>query len=204
VYPFHYVLHDPTGACIVIEYIDGKLTIYDNPLRVMTNAPDFKWMMTNLSNYVNLSPTNAIETSLGNSLIRQIGQGSGMIGLPGDFTPPSRFVRMAFLTQSAMPVTGVENGLNLAMTLIDNVDIAAGTIRNNEKGTANYENTQWAVVTDIVQKRFHFRSYTNKNWRYIDVAEALKDAVEVKSVSIDVQPSYTNVTGSLKKGMDDK
>jgi choloylglycine hydrolase len=204
VYPFHYILHDRTGACIVIEYTGGVLNIHDNPLRVMTNAPDFRWMMTNLSNYVNLSPTNVQQTSLGNVKIPMLGNGSGMLGIPGDFTPPSRFVRMALLTNTALPVTGPDEGLSLAMTLIDNVDISKGNIRDNQKGTVDYENTQWSVVTDIVRKRFYFRSYANKNWRYIDVMEALKDAVELKSISIDSPPSYTNVTDRLKKGMDDR
>ncbi len=57
--PLHYTLHDATGASIVIEPVDGKLKVYDNPLGVMTNSPSFDWHMTNLRNYVKLSPNNA-------------------------------------------------------------------------------------------------------------------------------------------------
>ncbi|WP_295428173.1 linear amide C-N hydrolase [uncultured Thiodictyon sp.] len=49
--PLHYVLHDRTGAGIVIEYADAKQTVYDNPVNVMTNGPRFPWHLTNLGNY---------------------------------------------------------------------------------------------------------------------------------------------------------
>ena len=57
--PFHYTLHDATGASLVVEPVGGTLKIYDNPLGVMTNAPEFDWHLTNLKNYVKLSPFNA-------------------------------------------------------------------------------------------------------------------------------------------------
>jgi len=53
--PFHYVLHDRSGAAIVIEYVGGRQMIYDNPVKVMTNGPSFSWHLTNLSNYSFLS-----------------------------------------------------------------------------------------------------------------------------------------------------
>jgi len=51
----HYIVHDAAGKSIVIEYVGGKLNVYDNPLGVITNSPAFDWHMTNLRNYVNFS-----------------------------------------------------------------------------------------------------------------------------------------------------
>jgi choloylglycine hydrolase len=93
--PVHYVIHDKSGKSIVIEPVDKTLKIYDNPLGILTNAPTFDWHMTNLRNYVNLSVTNVPQIAIGDLKIPSFGQGSGMHGLPGDFTPPSRFVRAA-------------------------------------------------------------------------------------------------------------
>jgi choloylglycine hydrolase len=50
----HYIVHDASGKSIVIEYVGGKLNVYDNPLGVFTNSPPFDWHMTNLRNYVTL------------------------------------------------------------------------------------------------------------------------------------------------------
>jgi len=102
--PLHYVVHDASGDCIVIEHTGGKLTIYDNPLGVMTNSPGFDWMTTYLCNFGNLSAVNVPPRRLAGLTLNQYGQGSGMVGLPGDFSPPSRFVRMVALTQTAKPV----------------------------------------------------------------------------------------------------
>lgn len=121
--PLHYAVHDAAGGCIVVEYTEGQLKVYDNPLGVMTNSPPFDWMLINLSNYVNLSATGVPKLDLAGFSIHQAGQGSGMLGLPGDFSPPHRFVRTVALAQASLPVTGPDNGVTLAMTLIDSVDI---------------------------------------------------------------------------------
>jgi hypothetical protein len=53
--PIHIAVHDTAGNNIVIEFIEGKVNVYDNPIGVMTNAPTFDWHLTNLRNYVNLA-----------------------------------------------------------------------------------------------------------------------------------------------------
>ncbi len=103
----HYIIHDASGKSIVIEYVGGKLNVYDNPLGVLTNSPPFDWHMTNLRNYVNFSMTNVPPVQLGSIKLLPFGQGSGMLGMPGDFTPPSRFVRAVAFSQSVFkPKTG--------------------------------------------------------------------------------------------------
>lgn len=86
--PLHYTLHDATGASLVIEPIDGTLKVYDNPVTAMTNSPTFEWHITNLRNYVKLSNVNAPPLKLGGVIISALGNGSGMLGVPGDGTPP--------------------------------------------------------------------------------------------------------------------
>ena len=100
----HYEIDDQSGHSIVIEYVGGKLVVYDNPLGVLTNAPSFDWQMTNLHNYVNFSMTNVPPIKLsGGVTLSPFGQGSGMLGIPGDFTPPSRFVRAVAFTPIRLP-----------------------------------------------------------------------------------------------------
>jgi choloylglycine hydrolase len=84
--PVHFVVHDRTGKSIVIEPVDKVLKLHQNPLGVMTNSPTFDWHMTNLRNYVNLSVTNVPPIALRDIKLGQFGEGSGMHGLPGDFT----------------------------------------------------------------------------------------------------------------------
>jgi choloylglycine hydrolase len=196
--PLHFCVHDPQGNSLVIEYVKGKLHVYDNPLGVLTNSPTFDWMTTYLSNFVNLSATNVPQLDLKGFTIHQFGQGSGMVGLPGDYSPPSRFVRMVAYTQAALPVEGAAAGLNLAMTIINNIDIPKGTVREKTEKGRGYDITQWTVVGDLTNKKYYFRTHDNKNWRYVDVAKALQGAKGVMSMSLEVPPDYPEISVSAK------
>ena len=87
----------------MVEYVGGRLHLYNNPLGVITNSPPFDWHLNNLRNYVNLSANNVPQLKLKGINIYPTGQGSGMMGLPGDVTPPSRLVRAVAFTQAALP-----------------------------------------------------------------------------------------------------
>ena len=196
--PVHFAVHDAQGNSLVIEYVKGKLHIYDNPLGVMTNSPPFDWMIIYLSNFVNLSATNVPQIDLGGVVIKQFGQGSGLVGLPGDFSPPSRLVRMVAFTQLALPVKGPQAGLNLAMTIINNVDIPQGVVRDKREKGMIYDITQWAVVADLAGKKYYFRTHDNKNWRYIDLMKALQGAKGIQTIPLEVPPDYPDVTATAK------
>jgi choloylglycine hydrolase len=88
-----------------LEIVDEVMHFYENPLGVLTNSPGIEWHWTNLNNYINLQPGNAPEHSFGPLAMKSFGHGSGMLGLPGDFTPPSRFVRAAFFPTDSTSTT---------------------------------------------------------------------------------------------------
>ncbi len=117
--PVHYIVTDASGKSLVLEYIDRELKIHTNPLGVMTNAPTFDWHMTNLSNYVTMSAKNVEKVDLAGKEILGLGQGSGMLGLPGDFTPPSRFVQAVAFSKSALPVEKANEGVLQAFHILN-------------------------------------------------------------------------------------
>jgi choloylglycine hydrolase len=196
--PLHFCVHDPQGNSLVIEYVKGKLHVYDNPLGVMTNSPTFDWMTTYLSNFINLSATNVPKMDLKGFTLHQFGQGSGMVGLPGDYSPPSRFVRMVALTQAALPVKGAAPGLNLAMTIINNMDIPKGAVLDQGEKGMMYDVTQWAVAADLAAKKYYFHSYSNKNWRYVDLPKALQAAKGIQYLPLEIPAAYPEVSVQAK------
>jgi len=131
--PVHYVVHDASGKSIVIEYVKGRLNIHDNPFGVMSNSPEFDWHMTNLRNYVNFSLTNVPPIQLGSVKLVPFGQGTGMLGLPGDFTPPSRFVRAVAFSQSVLPSKTGNDAVLQAFKILNAFDIPKGAAREAEK-----------------------------------------------------------------------
>ena len=108
--PLHYSVHDAGGKSIVIEYVDGKLHVYDNAVGVLTNSPTYEWHIQNLRNYVNLTAENAKPVKIGNVTYAGTGQGSGLHGLPGDPTPPSRFVMAAATAYLVEQAEGCRRG----------------------------------------------------------------------------------------------
>src|SRR5947207_13205977 len=96
------MVHDGSGKSCVSEYVGGKLNVHDNPIGVITNSPAFDWHMTKRRNSLNFSMTNAPPVQLGSVKLLPTGQGSGMLGLPGDFTPPSRLASRSLSQRRAM------------------------------------------------------------------------------------------------------
>jgi len=185
--PLHYTLHDATGASLVIEPIDGKLKVYDNPLGVMTNSPTFDWHLTNLSNYVKLSSVNAPPLKVGGVTIPPLGQGSGLLGIPGDGTPPSRFVRALGYTLSAAPVPSGPQSVRLAEHIVNNFDIPKGWVRDQEQGSEPLEYTQWSSVADLANRSYYVKTYDDPVLRGIDLKTLDLDAKEVLSIELKPQ-----------------
>lgn len=182
--PLHYTLHDASGASLVVEPIDGKLKVYDNQLGVMTNSPSFDWHMTNLRNYVKLSSTNAPPLKLNGVTISSLGQGSGLLGIPGDGTPPSRFIRALGLTMSVEPVAGGPESVRLAEHILNNFDIPKGWVREQDQGDEPLEYTQWSTVADLANGMYYVKTYDDQVLRGIDLNSFDLDAKEIVSAPL--------------------
>lgn len=173
--PIHFYITDRTGAVLIVEYVDGKRTMYDNPLGVFTNSPAFDWHLTNLSNFVHLSPFSVPELDLPNQNLQNYGQGSGLLGLPGDYTPPSRFVRAAFFSQWATLQKTALDAVRLGFHILNTFDIFEGIVRATPSGknssplSSPMERTEWVILHDRVNLRTYFRTYNGLRVQMVDL-----------------------------------
>ncbi len=156
--PAHLILHDEAGHSLVIEYIDGKLHMHDNQLGVFTNAPGFDWHLVNLQNYINLSPVNIGTKALVNVDFKQLSQGSGLHGLPGDFTSPSRFVRAVQFVANAPASKTILEAVYQAFHILNNFDIPKGSVRDAQ---GHQEFTRWTSAIDLKNRILYFKNYAN-------------------------------------------
>lgn len=167
----HYSIADATGRHVVLEYYDGKFHIHENKVGVITNSPTYDWHMTNLNNYVNLFGGTAKERKLTPELtLKSLGVGSASHGLPGDFTPPSRFVRAAFYVQTARPrTTGTETVMQ-TFQILNNFDIPLGTeFTPGEEMPEMLSGTQWTTSTNLKDLKFYYKTQWNSAIRCIDL-----------------------------------
>jgi choloylglycine hydrolase len=196
--PLHYFVRDAEGNNLTLEYIDGTLHVHDNPIGILTNSPDFPWHIVNLQNYVNLSAVNVPQVKLSGLTVGAEGSGSGLLGLPGDFTPPSRFIRATAFTQTALPVEQAENGATQAFHILNSFDIPKGTVyRPTPDGKDQYNYTQWISATDMGNKKFYYHTHGDRRVRMVDLKKLSFEDGKMKTFAISSDQDIEDVTGRL-------
>lgn len=182
----HWRIGDKTGKQVVLEIINGQPVIYDNPIGVLTNSPDFNWQLTNLNNYVNLYPGTAQPQDLGGRTIASFGAGSGFLGIPGDVTPPSRFVRAAFYKATAPQLATARETVLQCFHIMNNFDIPIGIEHETGKAPADIPSaTQWTTATDVTNLMIYYRTAWNSTIRCIDLKSIRFDKVKFQYAPLD-------------------
>ena len=168
--PLHLIVTDKSGKSIVIEYLEKKLHIFDNDIGVMTNAPAYDWHLLNLRNYPTLSPQGISEPKTLNGIdISPFGAGSGMFGLPGDITPPSRFIRAVAYTHTSTKLTTPDIAISQASRILNNFDIPKGLVREGPQQNFHLNYTQWSVIADLKRNKYYYWTEFNRRMRVIDL-----------------------------------
>ncbi|XP_015779110.1 PREDICTED: penicillin acylase-like [Acropora digitifera] len=204
-FELHFSVYDTTGDGIVIEYTEQGRKVYKNTLGVMTNSPPYDFHLTNIRNYIELSKFAHDPLKLGKMEFSPIGQGSGLLGVPGDFTPPSRFVRTAAIVHFADEVKKGKDAVMLGFHVLNTVDIPRGISVTPLPvlHTETYDYTQWVVVKDLTTKSIYFRVYNDLTIRVVHLSD-VKNAEKVKmSFSMPVG-GFVDVTGELSSATNTK
>jgi choloylglycine hydrolase len=192
--PLHYIVYDQSGKCIVIEPIKGKLRVYDNPLGVLTNSPTFKWHMSNLSNYVNLSPINPGPVNINNTTLETFSQSTGLHGLPGNFSSPARFIRASILSSLISPTQNASDTVLETFHLLNQFDIPVGAA-----GTVNKSNPEYTIATtvkDTKNLKYYFKTYDDQSIKVIDFSKLDTNAKTLKSIPMTGKTNITDITTS--------
>jgi choloylglycine hydrolase len=180
--PLHFSIHDRSGKSLVIEFLNGKLVMSKNPVGVLTNAPHFEWHLINLRNFINLSALNVSPIHFHGTVLDPTGQGTGMLGMPGDWTPPSRFVRVALMKQFVKTPKEAKENANLAYHLLNMVDIPFGGIQSNSG--EKYDFTQWVTVKDLSNFTLSYRTYADLCPVLIDLKSEFSGLKEPKKLDL--------------------
>jgi choloylglycine hydrolase len=168
--PLHFPVHDRKGNSILVEFWNGSACIYDNPVGVCTNLPEFPWHLTNIRNYINITPENPQPMDIGGFVAQPIGQGQGLQELPGGYSPPSRFIRILMLKNFADQALDARELRVQAVHLLNNTDIIKGTVvGTNTWGGKEYDHNQVTTIRDATHRRFYLKTYDNQQLRLIDL-----------------------------------
>lgn len=154
--PLHWITTDRSGACVIVEPTSRGLEIIDNPIGVMANSPDFYWQMINLKNYMQTSPTQTEEISWDNIKLTPFGQAGGTITLPGGFTSPERFVRVAYLKTHIPKPKDSREGVTSCFRIMESVSIPKGAVITNRK---TYDYTKYTAFINTNTCEYFYKTY---------------------------------------------
>lgn len=191
----HYAINDAAGNAIVVEYLEGELHIFDNPLGTITNQPEFSWHQENLAQFTSM-PIDQRPP-----LARDAGE-EGPSGLdigkkadfPGRFTSQARFVRAAIFSQNALPMANSEEGVQRVLNMLNHFDLPLG-LKNyrHVDGRTMPQYTQWTSVTDLRDKRIYFRVHGNPNLQMVDLDDIDLSGGEIVTLPVSGEFSATPV-----------
>ncbi|MDD9338220.1 MAG: linear amide C-N hydrolase [Providencia heimbachae] len=169
--PFHYAFYDKTGACIVVEVSGGKLHIYDNPTRCMTNGLEFPWHLTNLNNYTQLTNVDVSSSTLGNIKVSQPDSGIALAAVPNADTSVGRFVRAVYYSTYYHQVIDPDVQLIELAHVMNKFDrpknASVDPMLGEDEVFKLYltEFSVWTVLTDLQRGILYFRGYNNLNYQ---------------------------------------
>ena len=182
--PLHYTLHDTTGASVVIEPVDGKLVVTDNPYTVLTNSPEITWHQENLRNYTTLTPGYPKPVKVMGQTLIPFSTGAGMRGLPGDQSSPARYVQAVAFAAMQLPAANASENVQNAEHILNHFDLVNGS--NGEysglKSQGSFEITYWSAISDLRNQRFYFKTYDNQRLRFVDMKDFDLNAQAAKYV----------------------
>lgn len=157
----HFFFMDAAGKGLVLEPKEGRLLVYDNPYGVLTNAPEFPWHTTNLKNYMNLQPENIEQRLWNDTPLTKFGEGSGLTGLPGDFSPTSRFVRAAFFVSETPKNLKRRAAILQGFRILSQSDIPTGSVTDPAKGYS--DETLYTSMMDTEKRGYFVKCHDNIN-----------------------------------------
>ena len=169
----HWRVADKNGNNIVIEIMNhGQINIHKNTAQVLTNAPDYQWHITNLNNYINLHPGVSQGQQINGVKAFSFGVGSGALGMPGDITPPSRFVRAAFFVNTAPELHNGKEAVSQAFHILNNFDLPIGTEFNEKKYIPDLPSaTQWTSVIDQTNGKLYYKTMRDSTIKQVDLTK---------------------------------
>ena len=173
--PLHWMISDEE-ECIVLEAVESGLKVYDNPIGVLTNNPPFLYHQTNINNYINLTPDMINNRFSSKVDLSAYGLGMGAIGLPGDNSPSSRFVRAAFTKLNSVCGDNEECSVSQFFHILDSVLVVKGTTMTTDK---KWNITTYSCCCNATKGIYYYKTYNNSQITAIRMTEENKNSYQL-------------------------
>ena len=173
--PLHWILADQETS-IVIESVAEGLKIYDNPIGVLTNNPTFDYQLFNLNNYRSVSPTTPKNHFSDELDLSVYSRGMGGLGLPGDLSSASRFVKVAFTKLNSVKATTEQESVSQFFHILKSVEQQKGLC---DVGNGQFEYTIYSSCCNVDKGIYYYTTYTNSQINAVDMTKEDLDSTEL-------------------------
>ena len=157
--PLHFIISDKTKS-LTVESVKDGLKIYENPVGVLTNNPTFDFHLMNLNNYMTLSEAVAENKFSKNIEFNNYSLGVGALGLPGDFSSASRFVKATFVKYKSKSGSSEKESVNQFFHILDSVSMPKGCVLVRD---GEYEYTRYSCCCNADKGIYYFKTYDEFN-----------------------------------------
>lgn len=171
----HWIIADKNSA-VTVESVAEGIKVYDNPVGVLTNNPTFDKQMFNLNNYMHLTPKAPENTFSEHLKLNSYSRGMGAIGLPGDLSSQSRFVRAAFVKMNSVSGQGEKESVSQFFHILNSVDQQRGSCVLDEN---KYEITIYTCCCNADKGIYYYTSYDNHQITAVDMNRENLDSSEL-------------------------
>ena len=161
----HWLIADETGS-ITVEAVKEGLMIYDNPAGVLTNNPPFPQQMFQLNNYMHLSPRQPVNTFSKDLPLNTYSRGMGALGLPGDLSSSSRFVRASYVKMNSRCNGDELSSVSQFFHILGSVDQQRGCC---EVAEGKYEITLYTSCCNATKGIYYYTTYDNHQISAVDM-----------------------------------
>lgn len=177
--PLHWMIAD-REACIVVESVANGLHIYENPVGVLTNNPPFSYHITHLCDYMGLSKKAPVR-HFGKEYLTPYSRGMGAMGLPGDLSSASRFVRAAFVRENAVSEPDEIASISQFFHILGTVEQVRGCVLLDD---GKYEMTAYASCINLDRSIYYYTTYDNRAVCAVDLFKCELDRSELLRFSL--------------------
>ena len=161
----HWIISD-RDASVTVESVEAGIRIYENPVGILTNNPPFDMQMFALNNYMNVSakpPENKFSKVLN---LKEYSRGMGALGLPGDLSSQSRFVRAAFVKMNSVSGDSEQESVSQLFHILHSVDQQRGCC---DLGNGQYEITIYTSCCNADKGIYYYTAYNNHQITAVDI-----------------------------------
>lgn len=162
--PLHWLVADRESA-IVVESVEEGLRIYDDPEGILTNNPPFRFQQLYLSNYMNLTSCPPVNRFCPSLELSPYSFGFGAIGLPGDVSSTSRFVRASFSRLNSVSGDSEEDSVSQMFHILANV----AQVRGCAQTAHGYETTMYTSCCNTDTGVYYYNTYNNSQLSAVDL-----------------------------------